>query len=117
MELRRIYSKHFPFKGYIALIIFPWVFIRKDLENKYSDKVDRHESTHALQQIECLWIFFFLIYGIEYLIKLLYTFSHKVAYYSISFEQEAYIHENDAYYNDCRNMYGWMKYIFKLKKK
>ena len=114
MVLKRIYLKHFPFKGYIALTLCPWVFIREDLKHKYTDTVDRHETTHAFQQLETLWVFFFLIYGLEYLIKLLITFSHKRAYKSISFEQEAYDHEDETYYNDVRKDFAWVKYIFKI---
>ena len=114
MVLKRIYSKHFPFKGYTAMLLCPWVFIREDIKYKYTDTVDRHETTHAVQQLETLWIFFFLIYGLEYLIKLLCTFSHKRAYKSISFEQEAYDHQDETYYNDVRKDFAWVKYIFKI---
>ena len=117
MKLKRVYSKHFPFQGYVALTICPWVFIREEEKKKYTEKVYRHETTHALQQIECLWILFFLLYGVEYLVKLICTFSHKRAYKSISFEQEAYNTENISYYNDIREHYAWVRYIFKLKEK
>lgn len=115
MILKRIYLKHFPFKGYLALTFCPWVFIREDLKYKYDDTVDRHETTHALQQIETLWILFFLLYGLEYVCKLVLTFSHEKAYKAISFEQEAYEHEAELFYNSVRKHYAWIKYVFKLK--
>ena len=116
MELTRVVTKHFPFKGYLALTFYPWVFIREEYLRIYSAKVDRHETTHACQQIETLWIIFLLIYGLEYLIKLIFCgFNHKRAYFSISFEQEAYEHEAEVYYNEVRRPYAWIKYIFTLK--
>ena len=116
MELKKVYSKHFPFKGYIALTFYPWVFIREDEKKKYTTKIHRHETTHAYQQVETLWILFLVIYGLEYLIKWVFCgFKGSKAYYSISFEQEAYEHEAEIGYNNARCHYAWMKYIFKLK--
>ena len=117
MELKRIYSNHFPFKGYISLAFYPWVFIRNSLRKYYTERVDRHEVTHALQQIETLWVFFLLIYGLEYIIKLpLCRFNHNRAYLSISFEQEAYTHEAEVLYNGTRKHWVWIKYVFTVRK-
>lgn len=117
MKLKRVICKHFPLKGYIALTFCPWVFIRQDLAQKYTPTISRHETTHGLQQLETLWIFFLLIYVLEYLVKLLITFSHKKAYYSISFEQEANINQGKVNYNKQRKHYAWVKYIFSLYNK
>jgi hypothetical protein len=117
MELIRVYSKNFPLPGYLALTFYPWVFIREGVKDRYTAKVDRHECTHAYQQIETLWILFLVIYGLEWLIKWLCCgFDSHRAYKSISFEQEAYDHEDEIYYNDVRSHYNWIKYIFKLVK-
>lgn len=117
MTLKQIITKHFPMKGYIALTLSPWVFIREDLKHCYSDRVERHETTHALQQVECLWLFFLIIYGLEYIIKLpLCDFNHSKAYRSISFEQEAYSSENEFFYNDFRKHYTWLKFVFNIKR-
>ena len=116
MELIRVYNNIIPFQGYIAMTFFPWVFIRKKNTIRFTPKVERHETTHGYQQLETLWVIFLVLYGLEYLIKLLFTFSHKKAYRSISFEQEAYEHELEISYNDVRKHYAWMKYVFKLKK-
>ena len=118
MKLRRIYSKHFPPSGYTALTFCPWVFIREKMKESYTDKVDRHETTHALQQIETLWIFFLIIYGLEYIIKLPFCrFDHSRTYHSISFEQEAYMWQSNFYYNKIRPHYAWKDFVFKLYKK
>ncbi len=96
------------------MTVSPFVFIRKDEKKKFTKTIERHETTHALQQLETLWIFFYIIYGAEYLVKLLCTFSHDRAYKSVSFEQEAYVMQKDKYYNKIRSHYAWWRYVFKL---
>ncbi len=116
MKLKRVYSNIIPFSGYIAMTVFPWVFIRKDLSQKYTPTANRHELTHAYQQLECLWVLFFVWYVIEWFIKIpICYFTCKNAYRSISFEQEAYDNQGKVDYNKSRRHYAWMKYIFKLK--
>lgn len=116
MKLKKVYSKHFPPSGYIALTFYPWLFIREKARDRFTPKAERHETTHAYQQIETLWVFFLLIYGLEYLLKLIFTFSTDKAYESISFEQEAYEHEDEIGYNNVRKHYAWIKYVFTIKK-
>lgn len=101
-----------PFKGYIALTIYPFIFARKEL-SKY---LINHENIHGEQQKELLIIFFIVLYCLEYIIKLIITFNHERAYDSISFEQEAAINELDLNYISNRHHYNWVKYIFKLWK-
>ena len=78
MELKKIYTAHFPKKGFKALTIFPFVYIIKIVICKFDS--DR-------------------------------------AYFSISFEQEAYAGQNKFSYNDTRKHYAWIKYLFTLKPK
>lgn len=101
-----------PLKGYVATTIYPFIFTR----GKLTDIVYTHEHIHAEQQKELLIIFFLILYGLEYIIKLIITFNTKRAYRSISFEQEAYRFECDKSYLDNRKHYNWIKYIFKLSK-
>lgn len=61
-----------------------------------------------------LYIGFYLWYSIEFLIKLLITFNWKRAYYSISFEQEAYENERNLEYLNQRKHGVWLKKVFKL---
>jgi hypothetical protein len=118
MRLKKIITKHFPFKGYTSLTVFPFVFIRKSSVERFNSVAERHEITHALQQIETLWIFFLLIYCLEYIIKLpLCRFSHDRAYHSISFEREAYLWQYDAGYNSTRHHYAWRHFVFKIKER
>ena len=116
MKLKRVYCKHFPFSGYMALTIFPWVFIRESCRSRYTPTANRHEMTHGLQQIETLWLLFFIWYGVEWLIKILFCkFDTHRAYRSISFELEAYGNQGKVSYNSERKHYAWINYIFKLK--
>ena len=118
MELKTIYTAHFPKKGFTALTICPYVFVRSDEKQRFTKKVERHETTHALQQIEMLWLLFFVWYGLEYLIKIVICkFDSDRAYFSVSFEQEAYACQNKFSYNDTRKHYAWIKYLFTLKQK
>lgn len=117
MTLKKVYSKHFPFEGYIALTFYPWEFIRKDLKDKYTPTTDRHETIHGHQQVETLWLLFFILYSFEYIIKLFVCgFNHKKAYHSISFEQEAYANEKNENYLNKRHSYAWVKYVFSISK-
>ena len=132
--MKKVYSKYFPVKGYLAMTFWPWIIIRKDQKDKFDATAERHENTHGLQQVEvtlvgiviaivllilgCEWYsliplgLFFEWYCLEYIIKAIFT---SKAYYSISFEQEAYDHEEEVYYNEVRKHFAWMRYIFKTK--
>lgn len=117
MTLKRVYCQHFPLQGYVALTCFPWLFIRQSAKQRFTPTAYRHELTHAHQQVELLWLLFFIIYGLEYIVKLLITFSHNKAYHSISFEQEAYATQGKVDYNTNRKHYAWIKYVFTLYNK
>lgn len=110
--MKVILNKIIPLKGYSAITLYPFIFAREKL-NKY---VYNHECIHANQQKELLIVMFYVMYCLEYIIKLLLTFNHGVAYKSISFEQEAYKNEYNLWYNDNRKHYTWIKYVFKLWK-
>ncbi len=118
MKMKKIYTEYFPKKGFTALTIFPFVFVRKDRRDYFTAKAERHETTHALQQIEMLWILFLILYALEWVIKLPFCkFDAGRAYMSISFEQEAYEHQEEVYYNEVRRHYAWAKYVFTLTPK
>lgn len=57
---------------------------------------------------EMLYVFFYLWYVIEWLIRL---FGKGNAYRNISFEQEAYSNDDNMKYLDIRKHYAWFKYI------
>lgn len=85
------------------------MFLTQD--KSWIDKyVINHELIHSAQQKELLWIPFYIIYVIEWVIRLCQYGSWRKAYMNISFEKEAYKHGNDLNYLKSRNLYAqWSK--------
>ena len=108
--MKVIYNNVIPFKGFLAINLFGVLFVRKDASSgsKLSDTTIRHESIHTAQMKELGYIFFYLIYFIEWIIRL---FTNPgAAYYSISFEQEAYNNQYDRNYLKNRKHFAqWRK--------
>lgn len=112
--MKIIYNNIIPFKGFKAMNIFGVLFVRKGC--KLNDTDIRHELIHTAQQREMLYVFFFLWYVIEWLIRLLqYRNAHK-AYRNISFEREAYTMQHTMTYIDCRRHYAWVEYLKDCKR-
>ena len=99
-----------PFKGYLAMCVFPFIFVRKDARN-LTVKGINHEKILGRQQKELLLVGFYLWYGIEWLVKLCYYRNRITAYKNISFEREAYAKQSNITYLDERKPYAFMKYV------
>lgn len=83
-------------------------------DTSWIDKyVVNHERIHTAQQRELLFVPFYIIYLIEWLIRLLQYRHWKQAYYNISFEREAYANGNDLTYLDRRRHYAFLNYLRK----
>ncbi|MBD8348567.1 hypothetical protein [Dysgonomonas sp. HGC4] len=104
------YTKHFPIKGYAAINVFGFVFARNEY-NPLSVKLTTHEAIHTLQMRELLYVFFYVLYGLEWLVRLAQYRNTKQAYRNISFEREAYDKQSDSEYLKHRKMYSFMRYI------
>lgn len=72
-----------------------------------------HERIHFRQQLELLIIFFYLFYGINYLINLIKYQNHLKAYYNVVFEREAFENEWDLDYLKKRRFFAFLQYWFK----
>lgn len=73
--------------------------------------VINHERIHNAQQRELLYLPFYILYLLEWLIRLIqHRNSHK-AYRAISFEKEAYTHGHDLTYLQTRAPYTWLKHL------
>jgi hypothetical protein len=107
----KIVNKYIPFKGYKAMAVFPFIFIRKEYEDRITDETINHEKIHFEQQKELLIIPFYVWYIMEYLIKL---FTCDNAYRSISFEREAHSNDDNLDYLKVRKRYSFIKYLFKI---
>ncbi len=97
-------------KNFRGLAIYPFIFLREKAL-KENLKIITHEKIHLRQQIEMLWFFFFLWYGIEYLIRLIQHRNSLTAYFNISFEKEAYANEIDPDYLKTRKFWSFTKYL------
>lgn len=106
------YSKIIPFKGFYAINLFGTFFIREEYKGKtVSKSVLNHESIHTAQMKEMGYVFFYIWYFIEWLIRLVINGRH--AYRLLSFEQEAYDNEKNYKYLNKRKPYSWFKYYGK----
>lgn len=105
--MRVIKTKHFPFGGYKAINIFGIIFTKGELSKKELN----HEAIHIEQMKEMLYIFFYLWYGIEYLIIRCFHVKQHDAYKDISFEEEAYNNDDNIDYINNRKHYSWTKYL------
>ena len=97
-----------------GITLWPFIILREryNVPNAdYNKRIINHESIHIKQQQELLVIPFYVIYVIEWFIKLF--FYGKDAYYNISFEREAYSNEYDYKYLNKRKKYNWICRLFK----
>lgn len=97
-----------PPSGFKYINLFGVLFTRKNCNISFRDL--NHERIHTTQMKELLYIPFYLIYLVEWLIRVLFTkdaFSHN-AYKHISFEVEAYENEmNVSYLNNRKHFAEW----------
>jgi len=105
-----IVSKYLIPKGYRGLTLFPFVIIRDflDRENKV---LLNHDKIHIRQQLELLILPFFLLYFLEYLVRLVQFRDKNKAYRNISFEREAYDNERNLDYLKTRSFWKFKNYI------
>lgn len=133
-----VYNIFLPFKGFKALTVWPFVFIRLEQKHNYTKIDDNHESIHGVQQLEFLvtimallvilscvgffsfgWVFtsplwYFAFYGLEFVVRwAIYDFDSWVAYRNISFEQEAFIFQSDFNYLKTRKPFASFGYLFR----
>ena len=94
---------------HICLNLFGTFWTRdKSWIDKY---VVNHERIHTRQQKELLFIPFYLIYILEWLVRLVQYRNQEKAYMNISFEREAYKYGHDLKYLEQRKPYAWIKFL------
>jgi hypothetical protein len=101
-----IVSKLIPFQRFAAINLFGMLFAPKGA--KISFRTVYHEAIHTAQMKEMLYIFFYLWYLMEWLIRL---FAKGNAYSNISFEKEAYQNDHNKNYLKNRKHYRWLKFL------
>lgn len=110
--MKVIYNTIIPFRGFKAINICGILFARKGSVIRQKDL--NHESIHTAQIKELGYVFFYMLYCLEWFCKLfVYGTSNHKAYRNISFEREAYNNEYDYDYLSKRKHYNWINLIFK----
>ena len=104
MKIRIIRNRFIPVGKFVAMAMYPFIFLRKDKdipedELKY---ILNHEKIHFAQQKELKLVGFYA--------KYLYWWK-KYGYRKIPFELEAYAHQYDLTYLDHREPHAYKKYI------
>lgn len=137
MKARLIFNNIIPFKGFKAITILPWIFVRKDA-SKWTLTDERHEKIHLQQQLETLlaslvitvllsvtgvishwWVLvsplvYFVLYGLDWLVRWLACgFDGHTAYRNIAAEQEAYVMQTNVDYLKIRKTFAHFGYIFR----
>lgn len=132
METKVIFNDTIPFKGFMAMCVWPFIFVRNAAASHYNTVANNHEHIHAEQQKELLMVgvvlaaigfpfiglwailfvpIFFWWYGIEWIYRLIQYRNQNQAYRNISFEREAYANESDLGYLSTRRKFSWIKYL------
>ncbi len=102
-----IKSKLIP-KG-ICVNLFGTLWARN---TEWIDKyVINHERIHTAQQRELLFVPFYILYLIEWFIRLLHYRNGHKAYRNISFEREAYANGHNLNYLNSRKPFSWTRYL------
>ncbi len=99
-------------KRYGAMCLVPFLLVAPGVDLTLEGETMNHERIHARQQLEMGWIFFFIWYLVEYLVRLMACKSHGRAYLNLSHEREAYAHAGDPGYLTHRRPYAWLNYLF-----
>lgn len=99
-----------------GIALFPVVILREKYQNpedkfwiRRSKRVINHESIHFQQALELGVLPFYLLYLLEWLLKL--PFYGAKAYENISFEREAYANDHKMTYLKNRKRYNWIHLI------
>lgn len=105
--MKVIYNNILPVKGFSAINIFGILFVREGVV--VTNHLLNHERIHTAQMRELLYIFFYVLYVIEWISKM---FKYSLnSYYNISFEREAYANELNFDYLNKRKFWAWIKYV------
>ena len=97
-------------KKFTGMSLWPFVILKYRVQKE--DKVFlNHERIHLRQQIELLVVPFYLIYVLEFMLRLLQYKNRNKAYRNISFEREAYQNEKDLEYLKTRPFWRVFRYL------
>ena len=109
-DMKVVKNRFIPPRGFAYVNLFGVLFTRRD--RLISSVELNHEQIHTEQMKEMLYVFFYLCYLIEWLIRLIILRDSHKAYRAISFEQEDYANQANLTYLECRKRYRWLSYLF-----
>ena len=90
-----------------AISFGPFVFCREEIQ----EPTKQHEIIHFQQQLELLFVFQWILYGIFFLIGTARWKSAAISYIRNPFEKEAYLNQGKKDYLSKRNRWAWTRYI------
>jgi hypothetical protein len=108
--MKIVKNRFIPTRGFTYVNLFGVLFTRRD--RPISDVSLNHEQIHTEQMKEMLYVFFYLWYVMEWLVRLIILRDSHKAYRAISYEQEAYANQENLTYREGRKRYHWLSYIF-----
>lgn len=105
IEMKIIYNKYIPFKGFLAINLFGILFVRGTWRDVNATLLN-HEKIHTAQMKELGYIVFYVLYLLEWLYRLT---QEGNAYRNISLEREAYENEGNPEYLKTRKKWAMWK--------
>ena len=94
----------------MGITIWPFIIVKHN-ELKKDEVLINHERIHLKQQLELFIVPFYIWYVLEWLLRFAQHKNAYLAYCHISFEREAYHHENNMDYPSTRKPYSFLKYL------
>ena len=101
--------KHLFYSNYVGLSFWPFIFVKHQLLKSDAALIN-HERIHLRQQLELLVVPFYVLYALEWLCRTVRYLDGYRAYQNLSFEREAYAHEEDLSYLERRRPFRFMRY-------
>ncbi len=133
--MKVVYNSLIPFKGFIAMMFYWWIFVRVEAKKRFTVYVENHETIHfrqlvgitiialvvlgilsACNVISWWWMLsstlaYWPVYFIFWVIELILP-PYNTAYKDSPFEREAKLNQSNLRYcNGFPPLWSWVKYI------
>lgn len=106
--MRVIINKVIPFgRGFYAINLCGVLFAK----GQCNEVTINHEEIHTAQIKELGYVFFYIAYVAEWLVRMVQYRGWVKGYFNVSFEREAYANQGDLLYLRRRKHYCFLKYM------
>lgn len=105
-----VVNKYLLRKRFVGVTFWPFIVMKHKGLKKDAIFIN-HERIHLRQQLELLILPFFIIYGLEYLIRFIQYRNPYLAYRNISFEREAYQNEGNMAYLKDKKFWSFLRFL------